>query len=60
MTHDPHDSSVNRPMTRDLWRSTTHHTSHCHSVTFAYREGKEVSMWFRFHTVPTPSPRSTI
>ena len=42
---------------RDPWPMTWLLTSHCHSVTFAYhRTGKEVSMRFRFRTVPTPSP----
>ena len=43
-----YDPSVNWSLTHDPWLTTTH------SMTFAY--GKEVSMRFRFHTVPTPSP----
>ena len=50
--YDPRDLSVNWPVTHESRLLT----SHCHSVTFAYPREREVSMRFRFHTVPTPSP----
>ena len=39
MTRDLRGPSVNWSVTRvthDPWLTTTHHTSHCHSVTFVY------------------------